>query len=106
MTEAAEIQSISVIGGTGALGSGLAKRWARAGYRVIIGSRSAAKAQEAAATASASIGAGAIVAAGSVVTRPVEADALCLVRPEQQAKAGWAKRFRERMLAKKAAAKA
>jgi len=52
-----------------------------------------------------SIGAGAIVAAGSVVTRPVEADALCLVRPEQVTKPGWAARFRERMKAKKAAAK-
>ncbi len=33
--------SIAVIGGTGALGSGFAQRWARAGYPVIIGSRSA-----------------------------------------------------------------
>jgi len=32
---------IAVIGGTGALGSGFAMRWARAGYPVIIGSRSA-----------------------------------------------------------------
>ncbi|ASY43283.1 UDP-N-acetylglucosamine diphosphorylase/glucosamine-1-phosphate N-acetyltransferase [Sphingobium xenophagum] len=49
------------------------------------------------------IGDGAIVAAGSVVTRNVEADALCLVRPAQEAKPGWAKRFRARMMAKKAA---
>lgn len=33
--------TIAIIGGTGALGSGFAKRWARAGYSVIIGSRSA-----------------------------------------------------------------
>jgi len=33
--------TIAVIGGTGALGSGFAMRWARAGYPVIIGSRSA-----------------------------------------------------------------
>jgi bifunctional UDP-N-acetylglucosamine pyrophosphorylase/glucosamine-1-phosphate N-acetyltransferase len=38
-----------------------------------------------------------------VVTKPVEADALCLVRPEQVGKAGWAAAFRERMKAKKAA---
>ena len=49
------------------------------------------------------IGDDAIVAAGSVVTRDVEADALCLVRPAQEAKPGWAKRFRARMMAKKAA---
>lgn len=45
--------TIAVIGGTGALGSGFAQRWARAGYSVIIGSRSAdsgaAKAKEMAA---------------------------------------------------------
>jgi bifunctional UDP-N-acetylglucosamine pyrophosphorylase/glucosamine-1-phosphate N-acetyltransferase len=52
-----------------------------------------------------SIGAGAIVAAGSVVTRSVEADALCLVRPVQEGKPGWAARFRGRMAARKAAAK-
>ncbi len=49
MTEQ-QIQTISVIGGTGALGGGLARRWARAGYRVVIGSRKAEKAIEAAAT--------------------------------------------------------
>ncbi|KFL45122.1 UDP-N-acetylglucosamine pyrophosphorylase [Sphingobium sp. ba1] len=49
------------------------------------------------------IGDGAIVAAGSVVTQPVGDDALCLVRPAQVAKPGWAAAFRERMVAKKAA---
>ncbi len=48
------------------------------------------------------IGDGAIVAAGSVVTREVEADALCLVRPAQEGKPGWAARFRARMQARKA----
>ncbi|HYG84978.1 MAG TPA: NADPH-dependent F420 reductase [Azospirillum sp.] len=37
--------TIAVIGGTGALGSGLAGRWARAGYPVVVGSRSPEKAQ-------------------------------------------------------------
>ena len=37
--------TIAVIGGTGAEGSGLALRWAAAGYSVILGSRSAEKAQ-------------------------------------------------------------
>ena len=37
-------QKIAIIGGTGSLGSGLALRWAQAGYPVIIGSRSSEKA--------------------------------------------------------------
>jgi len=39
---------IAVLGGTGKEGSGLALRWANAGHDVIIGSRDAAKAQQAA----------------------------------------------------------
>jgi len=38
--------TIAVLGGTGAEGSGLALRWAHAGYPVIIGSRNAAKAAQ------------------------------------------------------------
>jgi 8-hydroxy-5-deazaflavin:NADPH oxidoreductase len=38
--------SIAVLGGTGDEGGGLALRFARAGHRVIIGSRSAVRAQE------------------------------------------------------------
>ena len=64
------------------------------GAGAFIGSNSAL-------VAPVSIGAGAIVAAGSVVTRPVESDSLCLVRPEQVGKTGWAARFRERMQARK-----
>jgi NADPH-dependent F420 reductase len=40
--------TIAVIGGTGAEGSGLAVRWAAAGYPIVIGSRSAEKADSAA----------------------------------------------------------
>ena len=39
---------IAVLGGTGKEGKGLAYRWAKAGYRVIIGSRTQEKAQRAA----------------------------------------------------------
>ncbi len=42
-----QLQSIAILGGTGALGTGLARRWAQAGYEVIIGSRSAEKAEAA-----------------------------------------------------------
>jgi 8-hydroxy-5-deazaflavin:NADPH oxidoreductase len=41
--------TIAVLGGTGALGSGLAYRWVSAGYSVILGSRSAERAEAAAA---------------------------------------------------------
>jgi 8-hydroxy-5-deazaflavin:NADPH oxidoreductase len=44
-----DLPVIAVIGGTGAEGSGLAARWARAGYRVIVGSRNAGSAAEMAA---------------------------------------------------------
>ena len=66
------------------------------GAGAFIGSNSAL-------VAPVTIGEGAIVAAGSVVTQPVEADALCLVRPAQEVKPGWAARFRARMQARKAA---
>jgi bifunctional UDP-N-acetylglucosamine pyrophosphorylase/glucosamine-1-phosphate N-acetyltransferase len=68
------------------------------GAGAFIGSNSAL-------VAPVSIGPGAIVGAGSVVTGDVEADALCLVRPEQRAKPGWARRFRDAMKAKKSAGK-
>jgi NADPH-dependent F420 reductase len=44
-----ELPILAILGGTGPQGSGLALRWAKAGYRVIIGSREAAKSHEAAA---------------------------------------------------------
>ncbi|MGH8702420.1 MAG: NADPH-dependent F420 reductase [Burkholderiales bacterium] len=40
--------TLAIIGGTGALGSALAMRWAAAGYPVVLGSRSRAKAEAAA----------------------------------------------------------
>ncbi|MGE5335811.1 MAG: NADPH-dependent F420 reductase [Nitrososphaerota archaeon] len=43
------MEPIPIIGGTGALGAGLARRWARAGVPVVIGSRDAGRAAEAAA---------------------------------------------------------
>lgn len=49
MTQSLMLITIAVIGGTGKEGKGLAYRWARAGYRVIIGSRSEEKATAAAA---------------------------------------------------------
>lgn len=75
---------------------GFFKYGTRIGAGAFIGSNSALVAPVA-------IGEGAIVAAGAVVTKDVEAEALALVRPEQVAKPGWAKRFRAMMQARKAA---
>ena len=41
-------EPIPIIGGTGALGYGLAVRWARAGQPIVIGSREGSRAEEAA----------------------------------------------------------
>ncbi|MBP7338455.1 NADPH-dependent F420 reductase [Niveispirillum sp.] len=48
--------TIAVLGGTGKEGSGLALRWAHAGYPVIVGSRSADKAAEGAAEINQTLG--------------------------------------------------
>ena len=53
---------IGILGGTGALGKGLATRWAAAGYPLVIGSREAAKAESTAGSIAA--GAGAAVVRG------------------------------------------
>lgn len=39
---------IAILGGTGALGNGLARRWVRAGYPIILGSRSETRANDSA----------------------------------------------------------
>ncbi len=51
---------IAVLGGTGKEGSGLAFRWAHAGYDVVIGSRSAEKAERVAAELNEALGSGII----------------------------------------------
>lgn len=73
-------------------------------YRTVIGN-GAFVGSNSALVAPVTIGDGAIVGAGSVVTRDVEADALGIVRAEQQVKPGWARKFRAVMKAKKEAAK-
>ncbi len=44
MTNSNLLLTVAVLGGTGKEGKGLAYRWARAGYRILIGSRTAEKA--------------------------------------------------------------
>ncbi|MCX6065169.1 MAG: NADPH-dependent F420 reductase [Chloroflexi bacterium] len=53
--------TIAVLGGTGKEGKGLAFRWAKAGHKVIIGSRAAEKAQAAAAEITEMLGGSATV---------------------------------------------
>jgi bifunctional UDP-N-acetylglucosamine pyrophosphorylase/glucosamine-1-phosphate N-acetyltransferase len=73
-------------------------------YKTVIG-EGAFIGSNSALVAPVTVGAGAIVGAGGVVTKDVEADALGLIRPEQRSLAGWAKRFRTKMQARKTAAK-
>lgn len=47
MSEAKGSKKIAILGGTGALGTGLVRRWTQAGHAVIIGSRTLEKAQAA-----------------------------------------------------------
>lgn len=83
------IESVAIIGGTGDEGRGLALRWARAGIRVILGSRDAQRAVSAAqeiarragATARVEGAENAAAASGSgvvVLTIPFEAQAATL----------------------------
>ena len=65
------------------------------GAGAFIGSNSAL-------VAPVTIGDGAIVGAGSVITSDVAPDALAVSRARQEARPGWAKRFRDTMRAKKA----
>lgn len=45
MTTMNNLPLLAILGGTGDLGTGLARRWAQAGYQVLIGSRTREKAQ-------------------------------------------------------------
>jgi NADPH-dependent F420 reductase len=47
MSETAGSKRIAILGGTGALGTGLVRRWTQAGHAVIIGSRTLEKAEAA-----------------------------------------------------------
>ncbi|HSQ38621.1 MAG TPA: NADPH-dependent F420 reductase [Anaerolineales bacterium] len=58
MTESSLLLTVAVLGGTGKEGKGLAYRWARAGYRVLIGSRTPEKAVAAAEEISGMLGEG------------------------------------------------
>ncbi len=70
--------TIAIIGGTGDLGSGLARLWAQAGYPIVIGSRSVEKAEASALELS---GVGATVRGASNVDAAIAADVIVLSVP-------------------------
>lgn len=76
-------KTIAIIGGTGALGTGLALRWAYAGYTILLGSRTAEKAEAAAAELNAELGREAIQ--GMENTAAVAAADLAILTVEQDA---------------------
>ncbi len=59
-------KTLAVLGGTGNEGKGLALRWANAGYKVILGSRSAEKAAEVAEEMNAILGSSNVSGCGNV----------------------------------------
>lgn len=73
--------TIGILGGTGKEGKGLAYRWAKAGYRVLIGSRNEAKAQAAAAELGELLGGKAVIEGTSNVRAAKKADLVVLTVP-------------------------
>lgn len=81
MTNSQILLTIAVLGGTGKEGKGLAYRWARAGYHVLIGSRTAEKAVNAAADVTAMLGNNALVEGMDNSTAAQNADIVVLTVP-------------------------
>jgi len=79
--DAKPIQTIAIIGGTGKEGKGLAFRWLKAGYCVLIGSRQAEKALQAAAELKKMLGDSAQVNGLSNPDAALQADLVVLTVP-------------------------
>ena len=77
----APIRPIAIIGGTGPAGMGLARRWARAGETIIIGSRDAQRAQLAGAAIQQKVGHPANVSGMDNAAACAAADILMLTVP-------------------------
>lgn len=74
-------ETISIIGGTGDQGKGLALRWAQAGYKIIIGSRDPAKAESAAADINAMVDGSTRVSGSSNADAAANADVVVVTVP-------------------------
>ncbi|MCX6033539.1 MAG: NAD(P)-binding domain-containing protein [Chloroflexi bacterium] len=73
--------TIAVLGGTGKEGKGLAYRWAKAGYRVLIGSRTVEKAQATAVEMTNLLGGEATIEGIANLTAAQRADIVALAVP-------------------------
>ncbi len=73
-------------------------------YRTVVG-KGVSIGSNSVLVAPVNVGDGANVAAGSVIVHDVPADALAVARGRQEDKPGWAKKFREKKQAEKAARK-
>jgi NADPH-dependent F420 reductase len=74
-------RTVAIIGGTGPEGLGLANRFARAGERVVIGSRDAQRAQDAAKTLRDAIGASAQIEGAANAAAAAQCDIALLTVP-------------------------
>ncbi|MBZ5701349.1 MAG: NADPH-dependent F420 reductase [Acidobacteriia bacterium] len=72
---------VSILGGTGPEGSGLAYRWARAGERIVIGSRDAQRAAQAAQQLKARIGPAASIEGADNAAAVAQGDIVVLTVP-------------------------
>jgi 8-hydroxy-5-deazaflavin:NADPH oxidoreductase len=75
------LMTIAILGGTGKEGKGLAYRWARAGYKVIIGSRTPEKAEAAAKELTEMLGDSAIIEGIDNLSAATKADIIVLTVP-------------------------
>jgi hypothetical protein len=74
-------RTIAILGGTGPEGSGLASRLARAGERIVIGSRDAARAQETAKQLSAEVSGAASIEGAENAAAAAQCDVAILTLP-------------------------
>jgi hypothetical protein len=74
-------RTIAIVGGTGPEGTGLARRWARAGESIIIGSRDAERARQVAARLAAQAGAAADISGLENAAAVAAADIVVLTVP-------------------------
>jgi NADPH-dependent F420 reductase len=80
---AIEIKTIAILGGTGKEGKGIAYRWAKAGYNIIIGSRDVQKAEAAATDVASLVGNSDCVKGMENPSAASEADLVVLTVPYQ-----------------------